>query len=351
MHLRGEHTWQEVTSQGQAWEAALQAAHRHGDRIGQLFAEADPEQLVLAGCGSSYYLCLSVASWLRKTMHLPVFAVPSSELLLYPETVYLRGRRALTIAVSRSGETTETLLAARYASRQGPVLTVSCRPRGGLCEGSSVHLALPEVDEKSVVMTRSFTSMWILLHAVFALLRGDANHVDRLRTLSYHFNALVEEWCRTAQHLGEEETTSHFVFLGTGPTYGLAWEAALKMQEMALTAAEAYHTLEFRHGHMSRLGPGSLVVILPSLPAHDEEQQLAGEVREMSGRTVALGRQLPGSSTFVPLTDSKHGPWDEWSHAVLALVPLQMLAYYRSVSRGFDPDQPPHVSRVVSLSR
>lgn len=351
MELPGEHTWQEVTSQARVWEAALQLAHRHEDRVRQLFAEAAPEQLVLAGCGSSYYLCLSVASWARKIMGVPAWAVPSSELILYPETVYLPGRRVLTIAVSRSGETTETLLAASYALKQGPVLTVSCRPGGGLSDGSWIHLVLPEADERSVVMTRSFTSMWILLHAVLALVRGDVDHLERLHKLSYHFDALVEEWSRAAQRLGEDERSSRFVFLGTGPAYGLAWEAALKVQEMALTAAEAYHTLEFRHGHMSRLGPDGLVVILPSLPARDEEERLAGEVREMGGRTVALGRRLPGSAIFVPLCGSEHEPWDEWSQAVLALVPLQMLAYFRSVSRGLDPDQPPHVSRVVKLSR
>ncbi|MEW6047540.1 MAG: SIS domain-containing protein [Bacillota bacterium] len=345
----GAHTWQEIQSQPQAWESALSAVRYHANLINSLINEPQVvDEIVLVGCGSSYYLALSAAATFQRLLGIPSRAIPSSEAIFYPESVFRRGKSVLVVGISRSGETTETLVAlGRAASSPGVrLMSVSCRQDTELARLGGFHLYLPGCDEVSVVMTRSFSAMLLALQGVAALGAGNVAWFDRLSGLPVVAQNIVDAALPLTRSLGSDGSIRRFVFLGSGPFYGIACEGMLKIKEMALANSEAYHTLEFRHGPMSVLDANTLVVSITSDVARREESELLQELQSLSARTLAVGAPVAGAEHVVELPVDR---FDEWARAALAIVPLQLLAYCRATSEGFDPDRPQHLSRVVRL--
>ena len=119
----------------------------------------------------------------------------------------------------------------------------------------------------------------------------------------------------------------------------------LKMKEMSLAYSEAYHTLEFRHGPMSMVGEDSLVIGLVSPRAARHEIRVLNEMAAMGARVLAVG------ATPATAHDQVMLPADlpSWCMPVLYLPALQLLAYHRAIFNGCDPDQPQHLSAVISL--
>lgn len=353
--MHGRRTWAEIQSQPLVWKDALEAVLRETQDLRSLFRGAAPaEAIVVLGCGSSYYLSLSAAHSLQTLLGVPARAFPSSEAIFYPDTVFPSDRRLLVIGVSRSGETTETVVALRRAAglRNATLLSVSCRERTGLAGVGGLSLAVPASDEASVVMTRSFSSMLLALLAVGAVGAGDAAALDHLRALPEIGSSLLASAQPLIEGLGRDDSLRRLVYLGSGPLYGIACEAMLKVKEMAIMDSESYHCLEYRHGPKSIADSDTLVVTLLSDVARNEEIQLAKELAAQGARVLIVGPDAREAATEVPGTLAlalPGGTLPEWLRTPLAIVPMQLLGFYRAVGRGLDPDCPRNLAQVVML--
>src|SRR3974390_26122 len=173
----GHHTLNEILSQPQSWNACLsrRADSRELEAAVRLWRRS--AEWLLVGCGSSYYLALTAAATFNH-LGLPARAVPASEVLLYPEITISPGREVIPILISRSGQTSEVIRAARLLEeRKGRTMAISCGSGTPLESVSSVTLKLLDADEQSTVMTRSFTSM--LLGLQYLAARVAANEAFR----------------------------------------------------------------------------------------------------------------------------------------------------------------------------
>ena len=151
-----------------------------------------------------------------------------------------------------------------------------------------------------------------------------------------------------AQSLGENLDLSQVFFLGSGPRYGLACEAMLKLKEMSLTTSEAYHFLEFRHGPKSMVDEKTLVVGLVSEQAREAEIAVLREMKDLGATILILaeaGENMGWADQVVPF----EAKLPELACLPLYLPVLQLFAYYRSVGKGLDPDAPRHLDAVVQL--
>ncbi|MEZ5097869.1 MAG: SIS domain-containing protein [Nocardioides sp.] len=140
--------------------------------------------------------------------------------------------------------------------------------------------------------------------------------------------------------LARDPALSAYYFLGQGPLFGIASEAMLKLKEMSLTASEAYHTLEFRHGPMSMCEPGVAVIGLLDPDRAAWEQPVYADLAPLRPRIVTVG---PGGDLVVP------ADLPGWARPVLHLLPLQLLALERALHKGQDPDSPRHLTAVIHL--
>ncbi len=333
------HTYTEIKSQPEAWAQAIEQT-----RAAALPNPADYEQVIFTGCGSTYYLSLAAAALYQELTGRSARAVPGGELLLNPQTVVPQtsSLRTLLVAVSRSGTTTETVKAVEKfkAEKRGDVIVIS-NYNEVLSTYSDINIAIPKGQEESVAQTRSFASMYVAAAAFCARAAGRADLLTALENLPEAGNRLMLQYEAQAQALGEDLRLDRIYFLGSGSRYGLACEVNLKMKEMTLTHSEPFHFLEFRHGPMSMVTPNTLLVGLLSEKNFSHEQAVLNEMQAKGGRVFALaerGAQVNFESGI-----------PEPARAVLYLPILQLMAYYRALAKGLNPDSPHNLTAVIKL--
>jgi len=331
------YTYQEIKSQPEAWTQALDVT-----RAASLPKAADYEQVLFTGCGSTYYLSLAAASLYQELTGRPARAVPGSELLLNTPAV-LTNARTLLVAVSRSGTTTETVKAAQKfkEEKRGNVVVISNYDEV-LSRSADTNLIIDKGQEESVAQTRSFASMFVAASAFCVRMAGRDDLLESMRGLPAVGERLMSRYESFAKNLGENLDFDRFYFLGSGSRYGLACEVNLKMKEMTLTHSEPFHVLEFRHGPMSMVNHKAVVLGLLSDANRVHEAKVLAEMKSLGGTVTGLGEADAEVVFESGVAESVRG--------VLYLPVLQLMAYYRSVAKGLNPDRPSNLTAVVKLN-
>lgn len=343
MTIASNYTYQEIISQPIAWAQALEMSKSIKDEINQLGAAHPNIRLQFTGCGSTYYLSLIAASLFQEITGHGARAFPASELVFYPNTLYEVDTPTMLVAISRSGTTSETIAAVRQfrEKEQGPVVAITNYGDSPLSDLADLTLAIPAGQEKSVAQTRSFSSMFVTVLSLAAQFSRRSDLLDAMEKLPGLGEKVIHACLPQAKSVGENLELDRFYFLGSGPRYGLACEANLKMKEMTLTHSEPFHFLEFRHGPMSMVTGTAMVIGLLSDNNRAQEQAVLDEMRLLGGQILSLGESDADisldSSLPVQIRD------------VLYLPPLQLMAYYRSMAKGLNPDQPHNLKAVVKL--
>jgi len=262
---------------------------------------APGERVAVAGCGTSWFIAQSYAALREAAGHGETDAFAASELPV-------RRRYDRVVVLSRSGTTTEILRLLDRLDGSAPTVAVTTGAGTPVAAAAGAVIALDFADEQSVVQTRFATTE-------LALLRAHLGH-DMTAVAAAAEAALAEPL--PAALTGARQ----FTFLGTGWTYGLASEAALKLREAAGMWTEAYPAMEYRHGPVAVTGPGSVVWLLSQAP-----DGLPGEVAAAGGLAWQGGRD--------PMAE---------------LVLVQRLAAALARARGLDPDRPRNLQRSVILT-
>ena len=190
-----------------------------------------------------------------------------------------------------------------------------------------------------MAQTRSFTSMLLMAQALAAHLGG--KDWTRLKALPAHGRDLLVKSESLVQQIASRPEVQRFIFLGSGPLFGVASEAMLKMTEMSLTVAHAFHFMEYRHGPMSMADDEAAIfgLVSPTTAAH--EQQVLAEMADKGATVVALA--VAGGDIVLP------ADLPTWAMPVLYLPALQLLGYYRAMSKGLDADNPRNLTAVIYL--
>lgn len=329
-------TYREIQSQTDAWAQALEVASALS-----LPKAGDYDQVLFTGCGSTYYLSVAAAALYQELTGCAARAVPGGELVLNPKTV-LTEQKTLLVAVSRSGTTSETIKAVENfrAGKRGDVVVISNYDRS-LSRLADVSIVIEKGQEDSVAQTRAFASMYVAACVLCARMAGRKEAVDAMGRLPDVGDRTLREYEPFAKGIGENLEFDRFYFLGSGIRYGLACEVNLKMKEMTLTHSEPFPFLEFRHGPMSMVNQRAVVVGLLSDENHGHEAKVLAEMKALGGVTISLGERDADLPFQSGIPESVRG--------VLFLPVLQLMAFYRSVKKGLNPDQPNHLTSVVQL--
>ena len=285
----------EIASQPSAWAEAAERAAAAADALPPRGA-----RVAVVGCGTSLFMSQSYAALREAAGHGETDAFPASEMPV--------GRTYdAVLAISRSGTTTEVLRLLEALPAGQPTVSISAVADSPVVRAARRAIVLEFADERSVVQTRFATS-------VLAFLRTHLG--EDLAPVAARADDVVGE------PLPLNPTQyDHFVFLGEGWSVGLANEGALKLREAAQAWTESYPAMEFRHGPISVVRPGSVVWALGEVDAAVlEDAQVAG--------ATVLGGELD------PMVE---------------LVRIQRTAVALAAARGLDPDRPPHLTRSVIL--
>ena len=287
----------EIDSQPDVWRTALDRtpeARRILARPG--------ERMLVIGCGTSAFIAESFALLREQAGFGETDAAYASEPRVWRPYDSV-------VAITRSGTTTEVADALRRVPAGVTTIVVTGVEDSPCAELADEVLLLDFADELSVVQTRFPTTFHILARAA---LGEDVSDLP----------ARLQETLDIEDAL-EDPGYDHIVYLGTGWTYGLAQEAALKVREAAQAWAESYPLLDYRHGPLAVAHPGSLVWLLGIT-----DDDLARDI-EVTGATV---RQRAGEDPLI------------------SLVRAQRYAVRAATARGLDPDNPRHLTRSIVLS-
>ena len=292
----GGRTEQEVASQPACWRRAGQLA---ADVAGVLPARG--ERVAVAGCGTSWFMAQSYAAAREASGHGETDAFAASE--MPAGRAYDR-----VLVLSRSGTTTEIVQLLERLRGTAPTVAITAVPGTPVAQAADAVIDLGFADEESVVQTRFATTELVLLRANLGADPGPAaDAAERVLAAPLPAGMLAAR---------------QFTFLGTGWTYGLANEAALKLREAAGMWTEAYPAMEYRHGPVAVTGEGSIVWAFGAPP-----DGLGAEIAAAGGTAWFSGED--------PLAE---------------LVRVQRVAVALARARGLDPDRPRNLARSVILT-
>ncbi len=317
---------QAFLAQGEAWRQALHSTER--------FGQEDLARSLLIGSGTSYYLA-QVVSWIGRDLGLDISAAPSCEVMLYPDH-YLRDASQLII-VSRSARTMEALRAGQEARTRGvPTTLVTCNGDStDMVYRVADRVALsPQGDDGGAVMLRSFTSMLMILLGVLQPGKREAMQRAALEVDAFAVTAL--DYFR--QVIGNAPPR-RVVFLGGGALYAVAREAALKVTEMAVTVAESFHPLEYRHGPIATLDPGDAVVMFVQSEVWQDENPLLEVASKFGAHVIAVSTSEIMGTSCLKLPESLASA----AFPAVATVASQALAIAIAEAKDIDCDRPRHL--------
>jgi len=318
------------------------------------------ESVSIIACGTSWHAGLVGKYLIESLARLPVETDYGSE---YRYRNPIVGPRTLAVVITQSGETADTLAALREARQKGARCVAICNVVGSMAtresDGTVYTHAGPEI---GVASTKAFTSQLVALYLLALHLarlrgtigeedaRGHIEHLLQLPTLldqTLRVSALVDEIARRFYNRKD------FLYLGRGINYPIALEGALKLKEISYIHAEGYPAGEMKHGPIALIDEQMPVVAIATRD-HVFEKMLSNiqEVKARGGSVIALttGRDelveglLDTTDWIISLPESS-----PLLTPVIAVVPLQLLAYHISVRRGCDVDQPRNLAKSVTV--
>lgn len=328
-------------------------------RIGLADAGLDPETLkrferfTIVACGTAWHAGLIGRQLVESAARKPVAVEIASEFRYRDPLV---DSKTLTVAISQSGETADTLAAVREAKRRGsPVLAIVNVEGSSLAREADWVLYTRAGPEIAVASTKAYLTQVVALQLLAAVAAGgDSGAVGRM---------LLQLPQRVEQALGLEgavralaqelAASEHLFYIGRGLDYAVAMEGALKLKEISYIHAEAYAAGELKHGTLALIEPGRWVVALAThraLAAKTVGNMT--EVRARGGRIVAVGPSSPETRRQLEVAADRYLALPEAPEPllpILAAVPMQLLAYHVAVVRGCDVDRPRNLAKSVTV--
>jgi glucosamine--fructose-6-phosphate aminotransferase (isomerizing) len=318
------------------------------------------KEVFLVACGTSYHACLAASYMFSKLAFLATYPVIASEFVeQHGKSVNID---STILAVSQSGETADTLAAVNAArQRAATILGLTNVIGSTLTRVSRVYISQQSGPEIGVAATKTFTSQLSVLAQLalrLAKKRGkiSQDEMDFIEAKLKKLPDIVETVITTQEEkvkgiAKKYKDAKVFFFLGRGISTATAYEGRLKLMEIAYIPAIAFPAGESKHGPISLIEEGFPVVFI--CPKDDTHKTVIGNIMEMKARGASIIAVIEeGDEEVKGLADDyvevPKGIPDVLS-PIPFVVPLQLLAYYMAVERGYDPDKPRNLAKSVTV--
>lgn len=320
-------------------------------------ALADIERIYIVACGSAYHVGVVGKYVLEGLANIPVEVDLASE-FRYRNPILVKN--SLVIVVSQSGETADSLAALRLTRERGvPVLGIVNVVGSSIARESDYILYTYAGPEISVATTKAYSTQLIamyLLAVQAAKVKGIIDEkryeglLEEMETLPDKIQKTLDDKERIQWFASKYANAKDIFFIGRGIDYAISLEGSLKMKEISYIHSEAYAAGELKHGTISLIEDGTLVVGVATQKALFEKT-VSNMVEVKSRGAYLMGLTLYGNyniedtadfSVYVPKTD-------QYFTTSLAIVPLQLMGYYVSVAKGLDVDKPRNLAKSVTV--
>ena len=314
-------------------------------------------QIHIVACGSAWHVGMVAQYVIEDLARIPVRVELASE-FRYRNPII--DKDALVIIISQSGETADSLAALREAKSRGiktlGIVNVVGSSIAREADNVFYTLAGPEI---SVATTKAYSTQLIasyILAIEFAMVRGKINQeqydifLSEISELPDKIQKIIDDKERLQWFASKQANAKDIFFVGRGIDYAISLEGSLKLKEISYIHSEAYAAGELKHGTISLIEDGTLVIgVLTQNGLY--EKTISNMVECKSRGAYLMGLTTYGNyniedtvefATYIPKTD-------EHFAASLAVIPLQLLAYYVSVAKGLDVDKPRNLAKSVTV--
>ena len=314
-------------------------------------------QIYIVACGSAYHVGMAAQYVIEDLARIPVRVELASEFRYRNPILDPNG---LVIIISQSGETADSLAALRESKEKGiktlGIVNVIGSSIAREADNVFYTLAGPEI---SVATTKAYSTQLIATYVLaiqLAKVRGQITeeqyigYIEELQTIPDKISKIIEDKERIQWFASKQANAKDAFFVGRGIDYAISLEGSLKMKEISYIHSEAYAAGELKHGTISLIEDGTLVIGVLTQP--DLYEKTVSNMVECKSR----GAYLMGLTTFghyniedtadftvyIPKTDPHFA-------TSLAVIPLQLMGYYVSVSKGLDVDKPRNLAKSVTV--
>lgn len=315
------------------------------------------QQIYIVACGSAYHVGVAAQYVIEELAQIPVRVELASE-FRYRRMLF--APNSLVIIVSQSGETADSLAALREAKTHGIKTLAIVNVVGSTIAREADHvfytLAGPEI---AVATTKAYSTQLIASYIIsieFARVREmidedrAAELIAELQTIPDKIEKLLEDKERIQWFAAKQMNAQNMFFIGRGIDYAVSLEGSLKMKEISYIHSEAYAAGELKHGTISLIEPGTLVIgVLTQQDLYEKTVSNMVECKSRGAYLMALttygNYSIEDCAEFViyiPKTDPLFA-------ASLAVIPLQLMGYYVSVAKGLDVDKPRNLAKSVTV--
>lgn len=314
-------------------------------------------QIYIVACGSAYHVGVAAQYVLEDLAKIPVRVELASEFRYRNPLLDPKG---LVVIISQSGETADSLAALRLARDKGirtlAIVNVIGSSIAREADNVFYTLAGPEI---AVATTKAYSTQLIAAYCLaiqFGKIRGTVDEeyykilLDELETLPEKISKILEDKERIQWFASKQINAKDIFFIGRGIDYAISLEGSLKMKEISYIHSEAYAAGELKHGTISLIENGTLVIgMLTQSSLY--EKTLSNMVECKSRGAYLMGLTSYGNyeiedtadfTVYIPKTD-------EHFTTSLAVIPLQLMGYYVSVSKGLDVDKPRNLAKSVTV--
>lgn len=317
----------------------------------------DIDQIYIIACGSAYHVGMAAQYVFEDMVRVPVRVELASE-FRYRNPIL--NPKALAIIISQSGETADSLAALRLCKENNirtlGIVNVVGSSIAREADNVFYTLAGPEI---SVATTKAYSTQLIASYALaiqFAKVKGTiseeqyAAYIKELETLSDKIQRIIDDKERIQWFASKQANAKDVFFIGRGIDYAICLEGSLKMKEISYIHSEAYAAGELKHGTISLIEDGTLVIGVLTQPAL-YEKTVSNMVECKSRGAYLMGLTTFGNyniedtadfTVYMPKTDPHFA-------TSLAVIPLQLLGYYVSVAKGLDVDKPRNLAKSVTV--
>jgi glucosamine--fructose-6-phosphate aminotransferase (isomerizing) len=303
-------------------------------------------QVIVTACGTSRYAALVGRYLFSKVGRKFCDVVMGSEFHYFADSV---DRNTVVLAVSQSGETADIIEGVKRARAAGAqIVSIVNRPYSQLAEMSHNVIYLNCGPELCVAATKSFISQLVVFYLLaFSMVNSFEKAATNLKNITDKVAKAIELNNDKLKRLSQElKTKNDFYYIARGINFAIASEGALKLKEISYIHAEGMPAGELKHGTLALIEPGTPVaVICPDDYTYRETLSNATEAKSRGAYIIAVSDKKNEIYDFwikIPKVD-------ELLYPVVAIVPLQLLAYYLAVSRGYDPDRPRNLAKSVTV--
>jgi len=315
------------------------------------------DNIYITACGSAYHAGMVGQYVIEDLAKIPVRVELASE-FRYRDP--LLSKNSLVIAISQSGETADTLAAIREAkSKERKTLGIVNVVGSSIAREADNVLYTYAGPEISVATTKAYSAQLAAVYCIaihFAYVRGEIDEakyselVEELKTLPAKIEKILDDKERIQWFAAKQSSLKDIFFIGRGIDYAISMEGSLKMKEISYIHSEAYAAGELKHGTISLVEDGTLLIgVLTQQKLY--EKTVSNMVECKARGAYLMGLTTYGNYdiedradfvTYVPKTD-------EHFTASLAIIPLQLMSYYVSVAKGLDVDKPRNLAKSVTV--